>query len=167
MAQLSDDAADGDDMAMSARTRSKRVDAAQKLLPEAKIISYSEAVAGPNPKQVTIGMAAVAVAVTLGIFVATGLFVLPGLLVFIIVKNAINPGRGLVVDAYGLAVVKRSMLTGKPTESVGRIPRDHVPVFETHGDYIMVPVSEAIWLSKREMIELESGLRTSLETVKA
>src|SRR5436309_2192319 len=100
-------AADMNKMAISARTRTKRINASHKLLPGTTIISYSEAVAGPNPKRVRLCLGGGAVAISLVVFALTHIFVFPGLLLLILVRDAINPGRGVVVDSFGVAIVER------------------------------------------------------------
>jgi hypothetical protein len=145
-------------MAISARTRRKRTAATQKLLPDMTIISYSDAVSGPNPKQVSLGIVGGAVAISLVVFALTHLVVFPGLLVLILVKNAINPGRGVVVDNFGVAIVERAIITGRPKRSLRRIPRDHIPPFEAKGALSMMALGEPLWLTKGERHELETGL---------
>lgn len=145
-------------MALTSRTRRNRIAAAQELLPEAKIASYSEGVAGPNPLKVLLGLAVLSVAVLALLLPAFDKVVFPGLLILFLVRNGLNPGRALVVDPYGLAMVKRSMVTGRPNQSIGRTPHTYAPQVESSGSMTKVRVGEAaIWLNRVQMAHYEAG----------
>jgi hypothetical protein len=66
--------------------------------------------------------------------------------------------RGVVADAFGVTVVGRANFSGRPNRSLQRIPRDHIPAFETKGALNLMVLGERLWLTNAERHELEVGL---------
>lgn len=137
------------------------------MLPEARIITYSEGVSGPNPTKVLVGLTVAAIAAAGALYLVMPALIIPGVLLIFLVKNVINPGKGVVVDNFGLAIVDKSMLTGKPRSSIGRIPHQNVPPFEKAGSRTLIRVTEApIWVSKSEFGIIQAGLSKTQQPLK-
>jgi len=137
----------------SDRARRKSIEAARpQLHPTSQPLAYAIGVGGPSPGR-TLGLVlGGAVAVTVALSALTGGFVAPGMVAVVAVFWAVNPPRGLVVTTNGVAVMKRSMLTGKPTEMrlLAPLAALATPV-QRSGPWSAYGVGpEEVWLTRKE-----------------
>jgi hypothetical protein len=146
-------------MAMSVSTRNKRSADAQKLLEPGTIVRrYANAVAGPYPTNTILLIIAAAVAITVVLSLLVGSLAGPGILVGLLVYWAFNPPRAIAISDRGVALLRRSMWTGKPTHVMGLLPHDVLNTPHERGGYVQVQVGpETVWLSKREWDALASS----------
>jgi hypothetical protein len=109
-------------VALSKRTRDKHAASAAKLLPPgSNIRAY---VVGRGHARMATG-ALVAGAIFLAAFVVAlllGYVLIPGVLLLIFVIYQVRPPRSVVVSDQGLAVLGRSMWTGRPSSVVALLP---------------------------------------------
>lgn len=151
-------------LSISDSTRKKRAAKAQALLPEARVIAYAEGVSGPDPRKVMLGMLGGAVAICAVLAVVTGMVFFPGLLLIFVVKNALNKPATLVVDAFGLALLTRSSISGSPEGVVLRVSAQQVPALERRGSRSRLVLQDTqIWLNKAETRQLLDGFAAAVD----
>jgi hypothetical protein len=145
-------------MALSARSRKKRSADAERLFePGTTVHRYANAVAGPYPTNTILLIILAAVGITVVLSLLVGNLVGPGVLVGVLVYWAFNPPRAIAVSDRGVALLRRSMWTGKPTHVMGLLPHEVLNTPHERGGYVQVQVGpEAVWLSKREWDALAS-----------
>ena len=102
-------------MALSQRNRAKQAAIVQPLLPPGSTLRAY--VVGRGNARITnsaIVVAAVFAAVFIFLLVAARVIIFPGFLVLIYVINDTRPLRGIAVTEQGLALIGRSVWTGRP-----------------------------------------------------
>lgn len=142
-------------MALSARTRRRRTNEAQKLIGNNETIQgYAQVVAGPNPNDTVLKVGAGAVGTAVVMFLLLHTVVLPGYLLFIFAYWTFNPPRALAVTDNHVVLFKRSKFNAKPVEILGTFDRD-VLVQAAPDRFTRLPLGdEDVWATRAEYAAL-------------
>jgi len=146
-------------MAIWHRTRKKGLHASQELLGSStRAIAYGIGLIGPDPRT-TIAFIVVGaiVLVLLFVFVA-GAIVIPGVLALALIYYAIDQPTAVVVTSTGIAIITRSVVTGRPKRLLFIIPLDVLAGSQvrTSRSFLELP-AERVWLRKKEFELLRSA----------
>lgn len=129
--------------------------------------SRFEAVPGNTGTGVVVVVAAMvgtSLALSVALLVATGNIVILGLLPMLIVQHYLSPPRGIVVADAGVALTKRSLMTGKPHDVVATMAHGYVHPSEVSLGRVTIMVgTEPVWMSKREEAVLRSAMSRPLQ----
>jgi len=151
-------------MALNDRNRRKQMAAAQKLLPNGTALGYAIGRSGTNPVGVVLAMVGTSLVVSVLLLVATGSVFIFGLLPMLIVQHFISPPRGIVVADAGVALTKRSLMTGKPHDVVATMAHGYVHPSEVSLGRVKIMVgTEPVWMSKQEEAVLRSVISQPLQ----
>lgn len=149
-------------MALSKRNRDKQLKKAQQALPSARVTELVIGRSGANPVLVGWIIGGLFIALGVALYLATGAFVMPGALVFLLIQAYASPARAIVVADRGVALVKRSALSGNITTVLAMAPFEGVRPVSIHGSRVEVAfLHERVWLTKSE----DHKLRTAIEVV--
>lgn len=146
-------------MALNDRNRRKQMAAAQKLLPNGTALGYAIGRSGANPVVVVLAMVGTSAAVSVAMLLATGSVVIFGVLPMLILQHLISPPRGIVVADAGVALTKRSLMTGKAHDVVATMAHGHVqPIEESLGRVKIMVGNEPVWMAKYEAEVLRAAI---------
>jgi hypothetical protein len=150
-------------MAMTDRNRQRGAQKAQSLLPGTRIGAYVAGRTGPNPVTVTMALLGAFAALSAAIFVATGAFVFPGLLLILLFQYLVVPPRALVLCDQGVALLNRSVWTGRPTRVVSQMPHGTIGQPQQHGNQYLTTLADGshLWLPRREYEILRAAVGAS------
>jgi len=150
-------------MATRQRTRNKGLQASQKLLGSTtRAIAYGIGLIGPDPRATTAFIVVGAVVLVLLFVFVAGAIVIPGVLALALIYYAIDQPTAVVVTSTGLAILTRSVVSGRPKKLLFVVPLGVFADSEvrTSRGFVELP-AERVWLRKREF-ELLSSAATSL-----
>ena len=111
---------------MSGRQRTKSVEKAQSLIPEARVLDYAIGREGLHPALVVGGIIVFLAALSGVLFAATGGFVMPGIIAVLVLQHLVSPPRGLAICDRGVAITDRSLWNGKPGKVVALAEFAHI-----------------------------------------
>lgn len=146
---------------MRQRTRNKRLRASQTLLGSTtRAMAYGIGLMGPDPRQTTIYIVGGAIVLVILFAVVAGPVVIPGVLALALIFYAIDQPAAVVVTNTGVAILTRSVFTGRPKKLLSVVPLSDVADsrVQPSGSFVELP-SERIWLRKREFEFLASAAR--------
>lgn len=146
-------------MALSARNREKSRAKSQELLPGSQVLAYAVGRRGSNPVVVGLTIAGVFVLVSAAISALTGTLFIIGVLPFLIVQHLASPPAAVAVADQGVALLRRSVWTGRPSAVLAAVGFDAVYPETVDGGRVKVVVgTEAIWMTRREEAHLRAGM---------
>jgi hypothetical protein len=102
-----------------------------------------------------------AVATTVAVSALAGTFVGPGVIAVMAVFWALDPPRGVVVTSNSVTVMKRSMLTGKPTTvvEVAHLASALAPPASRSGPWSAHDLGrERVWLTRTEAARMVAAV---------
>jgi hypothetical protein len=139
-------------MAIGRRTRKKGLLASQELLgSNTRAIAYGMGLAGPDPRATTACMVVGAVGLAAFFLFVAGAIAIPGALALALIYYAIDQPVAVVVTNTGVAILTRSVVTGRPRKLLFSISHGVLAdsQVQTTWRFVKLP-AERVWLRKRE-----------------
>ena len=146
-------------MALSKRTRAKRLATAEDIVDtDGHVVAYAQGVTGPHPTTSMLVMLGTLGLVVLVLVVTTGQYVIPGALAIWTARYYLNGPRGVAVTDRGVALMRGSFWTLKPTVVLAKVPLTTLePTRETENFVCLDFFVEHVWLSKKEFAALSEN----------
>jgi hypothetical protein len=155
-------------VALSESNRRSGIKKAQKLLPDTRVRGYAVGRTGVNPVVAVSVVLGGAAAFNLFLFALTGAFIFPGVLAALVIQHFISPPCGVVVADQGVALMKRSLWNGRPSEVTAVMAHGYVhPVEEALGRVKMTVGHEDVWMTKGEERLLREAANLAATTAAA
>ncbi len=113
---------------------------------------YGFGVTGPEQQRSLLWLIGGAVCFSAVLTAFTGIILVPGLLVFVIARRAINPPRGVAITDRDIVVTRETAFDARPNQIVGNAPLDQIlAAAASTRSHVCDPVgTEPIWLRRRE-----------------
>jgi hypothetical protein len=149
-------------MAMRKRTRTKGIAKSRAILgPDVEILGYGVGVTGMDPRR-TIGIILAAeVAIVVSTTLAFHRPFVPGILIIVLIRAALNRPVAIVRLPKGFVLMNRSNFTGQPVGHIGTLSFDafEEPSSQSVGNYRHNSAAN-LWISKSELGHLQAATST-------